>query len=337
LKIPAGDAVLESAWLSGLLGESSSWPHGWVRVMSAERIGTDYGLSGHVHRVVAEAEHGGSLTFVVKRESAEAVERALLFQRQNGEILRGAIPECFAGASDRETGRGVLVFDDVAPAEQGDVLAGCTDEQAEALVRVLARVHGASWRSSDDSFPARLPRWDARPLGSEQWSDRLTRAGERFPGILTPTLSERLHDVPVRVARAVERLRAGPASWIHVDAHLDNVLWRRDGTAVLLDWSGAAIGPPAVDLARCLTEGVDAGSQPERAAALLSTYVLELRTRGVDASIVGLRRMLADGLVLLLQSAVGWAGKQEDREPPSRLAALRENLLRSVCAWRYSD
>jgi len=46
-----------------------------------------------------------------------------------------------------------------------------------------------------------------------------------------------------------------------------------------------------------------------------------------------LSRKLSDGLEVLLQSAVGWAGSNEKREPLVRMQALQENLLRSACAW----
>jgi hypothetical protein len=45
----------------------------------------DYGLSGgEVYRVEADSERGNSLSFVVKREGAQAVERALRFHRAVG-------------------------------------------------------------------------------------------------------------------------------------------------------------------------------------------------------------------------------------------------------------
>ncbi len=128
-------------------------------------------------------------------------------------------------------------------------------------------------------------------------------------------------------------LTRGPASWIQVDAHLDNVLWRRDGTAVLLDWCNAAIGPPAVDLARFLVEGVVDASQPERVGALMSTYAEERRIQGARAELIELRAGFALALPPLLQGAIGWAGREE-LELTGRPAALCESFLRSLCEWR---
>ena len=314
MTIPGGDAVLSSAWLGATVDAS-------VRVVSATRIGGEHGFSGRIHRVVAETE-GGLRSFVVKQESAEAVERELLLRSECGEHLRGCIPDLLAGVTDGESGRGVLVLEDVAPAEQGDVLDGCSEQRAEAVVRVLARLHGASWQPRDDTFPASLPRWGARPLDPGAWADRLARASERFPRILTAGFTARIRDLPERVAPALDRLRAGPATWIHADAHLDNVLWRPDGTAVLLDWCNAAVGPPAADVARFLSEGVDAASRP----ALVSAYARELGRPGEWDEAVAL------AVLPLLQAAVGWAGR-EDLASQGRPAAVCESWLQSVCLW----
>jgi len=241
---------------------------------------------------------------------------------------KGVIPTCFGGLSDRGTGRGVLLLEDVAPAEQGDVLHGSTREQAEAAVRVLARLHGSSWRARDEAFPPSLPRWGARPMEPERWIDRLTRASERFPEILTQDLVEQIRDLPTEVVPAVDRLRDGPACWIHGDAHLDNVLWRSDGTAVLLDWCNAAIGPPAADVARFLGEGVESESRP----ALVATYVQELQSTGISVEPADVAAGVELASLLLLQGMVGWAGR-EDLAVQGRTAAVCRSGLRNMCGW----
>ena len=332
MTVPSGDGVLDSEFLSRALGAAEDWRYGSVRVVNATRIGAEHGLSGRIHRVTAFTERGGSLSFIVKQETAAAVERELLFRSECGEFLRGCIPGLLFGVADAVAERGVLVLEDVAPATQGDVLHGCTADEADAVVRLLARLHSGSWKVAGGHAPG-LPRWKARPMEHDRWRDRLTRASERFPDALEPSVSSRIRDLPERVADAGERLGSGPVSWIHVDAHLDNTLFRPDGSAVLLDWCNAAIGPPVVDVARFLTEGVLTPLQPERLASLLSVYVEELRKRGVTG--VGsseVERGFALALLPLLQAAVGWAGR-EDLELSGRPAALCESFLRSVCAW----
>jgi Ser/Thr protein kinase RdoA (MazF antagonist) len=339
MKLPPGDTSLDLTWLADAAERSPEWPHGAIKVKHAVRISTEYGLSGGaVYRVTADAERSGPVSFVVKMESAEATERALGFHRAIGLRVAGRVPECFGGVIDQEGDRGLLLLGDVSPAEQGDVLRGCTDVQAEAATRSLARVHAAFWNKTDDAAAPRLPRWSARSMEPGLWGERLSTAAERFPQILPSSLANRLEQTPARLVQAIESLEAGPTSWIHGDAHLDNVLFRQDGAAVLIDWSGAAVGPPAVDVARLFTEGLDAGAKPERARELLSAYAEELNANGItNVGTDELSRRLSDGLAVLLQSAVGWAGSDENREPLVRMRALQENLLRSACAWVLND
>jgi thiamine kinase-like enzyme len=174
-----------------------------------------------------------------------------------------------------------------------------------------------------------------------RWSRIAGRIGSvervgRFPEILNPSLVAEIRDLPEEVAIAVEQLTRGPASWIHVDAHLDNVLWRPDGTAVLLDWCNAAIGLPAADLARFLTEGVVDAAQPDLLAAHLSTYASELGVHGARVELIELKAGFALALRPLLQGVVGWAGRK-DLELEGRAAAVCESFLRSLCDWSTSD
>ena len=80
---------------------------------------------------------------------------------------------------------------------------------------------------------------------------------------------------------------------------------------MLLDWCNAAIGPPAVDLARFFVEGVVDASQPERVSALMSTYAEERGIQGARAGPIELHAGFALALPPLLQGAIGWAGREE--------------------------
>jgi hypothetical protein len=328
MTIPGGDAVLSSTWLSRALEGSRSWPHGSVRVDCAVRIGVDYGMSGRIHRVAVTTEYGGSRSLVVKQETANAVARELLFRSECAALIRGSVPDCYRGLVDGATERGALLLEDITPARQGNVLHGCTEEDAEAAVWALARLHGGSWQATDDGHPADLPRWGARAMQRDRWLDRVARAGERFPQIVTPALAARIDDLPAQVTRALNRLRNGPASWVQVDTHLDNVLWRPDGTAVLLDWCDAAIGPPVADLVRFLSEGVEA----EQRSVLISAYVHELQSNGVEIALAEVTAALPLALLPLVQSAVGWAG-HEDLPSHGRAAEVCESWLRTVVGW----
>lgn len=301
MAIPVGDGVFSSTWLSSVLEGANEWPHGSVRVRSTMRIGAEHGLSGRIHRVTVETERGGQRSIVVKQETAAAV-----------------------------------VLEDISPAEQGDVLHGCTADQAGAVIRVLARLHGGSASVVDGPGEADLPRWTAHPMESERWRNRLGRASERFPEILGPRVLSLL-DLPESVVDTGRVLREEQSSWLQVDAHLDNTLFRPDGAVVLLDWCNAAIGPPVLDLARFLIEGVVEPTRRYRVTALLSLYRDELRRLGVGHVSVGeLESGFELVLLPLLQGAIGWAGR-DDLELGTRASTVCESFLRSMCGWVLGD
>ena len=176
------------------------------------RIGAEHGLSGRIHRVTAFTERGGSLSFIVKQETAAAVERELLFRSECGELLRGCIPRLLSAWPMPSPSVEVLVLEDVAPATQGDVLHGCTADEADAVVRLLARLHSGSWKVAGGHAPEPAALESTIDGTMHRWRDRLTRASERFPDALVPSVSSRTGDLPERVADAGERLGSGPAA-----------------------------------------------------------------------------------------------------------------------------
>jgi Ser/Thr protein kinase RdoA (MazF antagonist) len=320
--------------IAGLPG----WPYGPVRAERVTRIGIEHGLSGAAYRVIARTDAGERVAFVVKEERAAGVERALAFHAAMGEGLVGSIPTCYGGVVDIARGTGSLYLEDIAPARQGDILIDPGESAAEAAMRTIARVHAVSWRSRAADHDRILPRWKAEAWDDERWRDRLTQARLRFPEILSEAVVGRLRDLPARVAVAARTLAAGPASWIHGDAHLDNMLWRQSGDAVLLDWAGAVIGPPAVDATRFLVEGPPGvASNQVGTAALIEAYQAQLQEGGVPTTDVArVPRAIELAAHPLGQSIVGWAGRPEDRPLEPRTARLRENALRGVVAW-FSD
>jgi hypothetical protein len=329
------DDVLDPSWIESAVGALPGWPYGPIRIVAVTRIGAEHGLSGHVHRVMADAGDGGRVSFIVKKEGGAEAEHAMRFHAAMADQLHGFVPECFGGTVDPTTGMGILFLEDVVPAVQGDALIDPGESAADAAIRVIARVHAASWRAHSADHATTLPRWHAEVWDRDHWSKRLAGARARFPDVLTDPVERRLERLPDQLGGAIAGLQAGPASWIHMDAHLDNFLWRPDGRAVLLDWSSAVIGPPAVDAARFTIEG-PAGipGDVERSDALIGAYREELEARGVSRSDAATVSTAVDQAMLpLAQGIIGWAGRPDSERPGPRMAALRENALRHVVAF----
>ena len=67
-------------------------------------------------------------------------------------------PHCYFAALESGTANVVLVMEDLAPAEQGDQISGCSVEQATMAIDEAAKLHG--------------PRWGDPTLGDLTWLDR---------------------------------------------------------------------------------------------------------------------------------------------------------------------
>jgi hypothetical protein len=86
-----------------------------------------------------------------------------------------------------------------------------------------------------------------------------------------------------------------------------------------------------------LTEGVNAGARGNLAVGLVDAYADELAALRVKLDRDELAQALAASLVLLVQTAVAWAAREEEREPVERIRALQANLLRSALSWASNE
>ena len=80
-----------------------------------------------------------------------------------------ATPKCYFADVDPETSEFVLMMEDLAPAEQGDQLRGCTLHQARLALYEAANLHASHWNDAPSrtslGSAARAPRpRSARPI-----------------------------------------------------------------------------------------------------------------------------------------------------------------------------
>jgi aminoglycoside/choline kinase family phosphotransferase len=167
------------------------------------------------------------------------------------------VPRVYYAASD-EQGLSNLVLEDLsAIAEPGDQLAGCSVEQAAAVVRELARLHRAYWKSPE------LDRLD--------WLHDPSSFAPAYvagAGVLRDWLGERIPAEAFRIIDGFGRLLhrwldIPPAgrTLLHGDPRVDNILFERsaDGEtrACLIDWQTVRSGDPQYDVAYFLSGSLD--------------------------------------------------------------------------------
>lgn len=254
--IPRTPADITATWLSSVLGTA-------VTDAVVTPIGT--GQTGATYRVAATyaASATGPATFAVKLPAQDDAvrERVALGYKSEVEFYAAVsadvavpVPDCLNSDISSDGTDFVLVLADMAPAEQGDQLAGCTPEEAALAVDALAGLQGPSWCQRRwyelTSIIMPKPGDDAAAAGMGEVSTMaatitLDRLGERISDADRETLVTSMNLVTTWLSAEPARF-----SLLHGDYRLDNLLFDPDRTRVtVVDWQTVGLGLPARDLA----------------------------------------------------------------------------------------
>ena len=243
---------LTAEWLTCALGRD-------VADVRRQQIGTGQ-IADSVRLTLTESD-GTQTSLVAKVTSAvEASRRAALmtrtYEKEVGfyadlaSSLPVRTPECFWTGFDQDEAAYCVLLEDLAPAEQGDQMRGCTPDDAGKAVDELALLHG--------------PTWNATNLDGRSWLDRGSGTTDPASGslveMLLPGFLERYEtrlpaDVVELAQRVVPKLPKAqptpnaPAALIHGDFRNDNLMFGgTDGRVCVLDWQTPGIGHPVSDL-----------------------------------------------------------------------------------------
>jgi hypothetical protein len=254
--IPRGPEDVTPAWLGSVLGAD-------VRDIDVAAIGT--GQTGATYRVSATYETNGDLpgTFAIKLPAQDDAvrERVALGYRSEVEFytdvaakVRIPVPGCFFSDISDSGADFVLVLADMAPAVQGDQIAGCTPQEARLATEALAGLHGPSWcdpvwlELSAISMPKPGDEAAAKGLGdvSVMAADiTIDKLGARMSAEDRETLTAAMGSVTPWLMAEPKRF-----ALMHGDYRLDNMLFDPDHTRItVVDWQTLGVGLPARDLA----------------------------------------------------------------------------------------
>ena len=226
-------------------------------------IGT--GQTGATYRIAARysGDHAGLPdSFVIKLPAQEDVvrERVALSYRSEHAFYTGVaetvevpLPHCYYCALAEDGAEFALLLADMAPAEQGDQIRGCSAEEARLAVAALAGLHGPrwcdpAWLSFTGTVMPKADEPTARGLGditrlaAQTTIDRL---GPRMDPADRTTVLESADLIADWLLGSPERF-----SLLHGDYRIDNLLFDPARTRVtVVDWQTLTVGLPARDLA----------------------------------------------------------------------------------------
>jgi hypothetical protein len=206
------------------------------------------------------------------------------FYREYADRVHLDIPRCYFAALNERGDGFTLVLEDLAPAEAGDQIAGCSLDQARAAAVNVAGLHAPTWNESsirelDWLIPdlATYPEATAAFLvdASKQFLDRY---------VVTP-------DTAATLRRFAERFvdwatgRREPFALLHSDYRLDNLLFAQSETprpVVAVDWQVVTVGCPLRDVAFLLATGLSTTSRRAGENEIVEAYHRRLVAFGVQ-------------------------------------------------------
>ncbi|MBM4382498.1 MAG: phosphotransferase [Deltaproteobacteria bacterium] len=179
--------------------------------------------------------------------------REIFFYRELAARIPIGKPRCYYAEIAGEGPEFALILEDMAPAQQGDQLAGCTPEVARAALVELAKLHAPTW------MDARLRGLD---LIAEPNDERAAQGRDLYAAMLpaflarfAPRLERDEQEIIAAVAKSQgppHRYPATPWALVHIDYRLDNLLIdaRTSPPRVsVVDWQSLVLGSPLSDAA----------------------------------------------------------------------------------------
>ena len=261
VSIPRYPGDVTPEWLSAALSGHRTA----VEVSGVDVVAIGTGQTGATYRVTAKyATNPGDLpaTFVIKLPAQDDTvrDRVVIGYRSEcafylsvADRVRVPTPRCFYCDITDDASDYALLLADQAPAEQGDQIAGCGEQEARLAVVALAGLHGPSWCDSVWlDFPAiafgRPDEASATGLGdvAKMSADiTLEKLGGRMSADDRETFTTTMGLVTPWLLTEYDRF-----ALLHGDYRLDNMLFDPDRTRVsIVDWQTLGVGLPARDLA----------------------------------------------------------------------------------------
>jgi hypothetical protein len=301
-----GPREIDAEWLTVVLHRSGVGAGNEVIGIDDGSIGTGQ-MGDNVRYTLTWREPDTSLpsTVVGKFPSASEASRATArmlnsYCQEAGfyRDLRSAVtiraPHVHHVGWNADTHDFVLVMEDVSPARQGDQLAGCSVEQATAVIDQAVGLHAPTWGRGLEL--ADEIDWLTAP-SDERTQMMVWLLGHTWPGFVE-RYTGRLSDDELAIGKAVvddyPRYHAEVAAWAvrhgawavtHGDYRLDNILFG-DGVisppVTVVDWQTIAVGIGPLDVAYFCGAGLLPDARVAHERSLVERYAAGLRTAGVD-------------------------------------------------------
>ena len=207
------------------------------------------------------------------------------FYREIAPRVQIRVPRCYYADIDSEGLHHVILMQDLAPAEQGDQIAGCSAEVLRQAVLELVGLHGPTWQ--DARWFDLLGRVEDGPFADTKGLYRSTVPGfvERFDDQLSGPHMAFIKAIGEAEDCPMFNLQTPNFALEHYDYRLDNVLI--DATAAkpkvtVVDWQSVRVGKPLNDVAYFMGSAVEPHVRRKVEFDILREYHDGLLAQGVQ-------------------------------------------------------
>ncbi len=318
--------LLTPEWLSDAMGLP-------VATADLTKVGT--GQIGDCERIVLtySQDCDGPTSIVAKIPSQDPTSRnagvalgtyrkETSFYRELREQLPVRAPHCYFVDFDPATGEFALLLEDLAPAEQGDQIAGCSVDEASIAVLELPKLHAPLWGDPKlSTMEFLVGGYGENPEISGQFLSMLyagfkERYADRIDADILE-LSERMLTKLVPMYDLGDR----PKTLVHGDYRLDNMLFATAAggpPVAIVDWQTVAHGFGVADLSYFVGAGLTVEDRRVHEEDLVRTYLDAMNAAGIDLAWDELwwqyRRHTTSGLVMAIGASqvVGQTDRGDD-------------------------
>ncbi len=313
MEIPASADDLTADFLSEVLSTS-------VSSVEATQIAQGTGFMGEVHRLTLgyQGSVSGPQSLIAKLPTQDPGGRFVaglmrLYEKESGfyKDLAGhspvPVPACHYNGGDLATDQWCLLLEDISDARPGDQLSSPTPDESRAMVRQLARIHaGFQDKVNDVGWLEGIDSAGTQAIIS-MYPDVRDAVMDKYAAVVPQDVFEKCVRFYDMIPEYFEEMRSVPSTLIHGDFRTDNLLFRDDGSFVVLDWQVIGRAPGSYDLYYLMALSLDSDSRLEMQDELIDIY---LQTLDAEGGCVPKRADLLDqmrkvGLLLGITGTVG--------------------------------
>ncbi|MGI9325885.1 MAG: phosphotransferase [Pseudomonadales bacterium] len=306
---PTSPDQLSTSWLQEALGFE-------VAGFNVEYFSEGAGVMAWVMRLTLDTPAGCPDSVIAKFPSPSEANRQVAgtYNMYGREVdfyssIAGNIavptPACYFSAFEQQSSDFVLLLEDIGHMRIGDQVAGCSLEEAIAVVDAVADFHASAWQPTE--FPDLVSHDnEAQRAGMSAgfaagWPVVLDQFGEHIPAAMRSACAR----LPAAVPALLQKMCEEPVCLTHADVRLDNIFFAQDKVA-FVDWQSICTSAPEQDLAYFVTQSVPISVRQQ--VDFVERYHQRLTERGIDYSLARCRERYTVSALYLVCYAVVIAG-----------------------------